>query len=176
VAETVKQKPERVETLPVVAEQLREWLPELNGRAVAITEAQVEKDNVPDLPIALVYPLRQDFTHNGGFTMTVEEEFVIEIWLEPVREKSKKGESPFWSYYQYNTFRNKMFAKFASIRSPQNGKYTFISMDVESSFLATVIAFRMRATYELCVEPDEWEKPAEITFSLCQPASSDCLA
>lgn len=168
---------EVVETLPAVAALLREWLPEMKGKVVAITEAEVTKDNVPELPIGLVYPLRQDFTQrNNGTSVTVEEEFVVEIWLEPAREKTKHGESPFWSYYEYNTFRNKMFARFAGTRTPQNGAYTFISMDVESNFLATVIAFRMKATYELCVEPDEWEEPVEATFSLCQPASSGCLA
>lgn len=175
MAKDVKQS-KATETLPAVAAHLREWLPELGGRAIPITEAEPTKDNVPDLPIALVYPLRQEFRHSGGYEMTVEEEFVIEIWLEPKREKSRKGETPFWAYYEYNAFRDKLFAAFAATRSPQNGSYTFISMDVESSFLSTVIAFRMKATYQLCVERDEWEAPAEITFDLCQPVSSDCLA
>lgn len=166
-----------VETLPAVASLLREWLPELHGRAIPITEADQDLNNMPELPIALVYPLRQLFNQpNGGFSMDVEEEFVIEIWLEPKREKSQRGETPFWSYYEYNSFRNKMFSRFASVRTPQGGSYQFISMDVESNSLATTIAFRLKANYELCADGvDECEAPAEITFDLCKPASSGCL-
>lgn len=176
MAPTVEEN--KTETLPAVAALMREWLPELHGRAIPITEADLRTETVAGLrlPLAVVYPLRQVFTHTGGFSMTVEEEFVIEVWLEPAREKTEKGESPFWSYYEYNTFRNKLFSRFAAERSPQNGTYQFISMDVDSNLLATVIAFRMKATYEHCADAvSELEEPATITFQLCKPASSGCL-
>lgn len=162
------------ETLPWVAERMREWIPQLDGRAIAVTDSDVTKDNVPTLPIALVAPLPQQFIHNGGDVMTVAENFVIEIWLAPIREIGEEGELPFWAYYEYNKFRNKLFNRFAGERTPQNGAIEFISMDVESNFLATVLTFRARATYDICRDEDEWEEPAEITFDLCQPRAPAC--
>ena len=164
-----------VETLPAVAERMRAHIKQLAGRAIPVTEAQVTKDNVPELPIAVVAPLRQDFTHNGGPRMTVVEGFVVEIWLEPAMEKTKHGESPFWSYYEYNKFRDRMFDLFAGWRTPQGGTLQFMSMDVESNFLATVLTFRFRATYDICRDDgDEWAEPATITFDLCKPRSPAC--
>jgi hypothetical protein len=170
----VEEDVKATETLLAVAAQLREWLPELGGRALAVTEAEVTKDNVPTLPLAMVAPLIQNFTHNGGMEMTVAEEFMIEIWLKPDRIKGENGETPFWSYYEYNKFRDKLFTKFGAWRTPQNGTLVFVSMDVESNYLATVLSFRMRAQYVICVDEDELECPAEITFSLCQPKSAAC--
>lgn len=162
-----------IETLPAVAKQIRDWIPELGGRALAVTDALITKDNVPTLPLVMVAPLRQDFTHNGQGTMTVDEQFMVEFWLDPAREKGEKGETPFWSYYEYNDLRNKLFDAFATWRSPQNGTVRFISMDVDANALATVLSFRMGAVYQVC-ESDRWEAPAEITFNLCQPASAEC--
>lgn len=162
------------ETLPAVAAMLRELLPELDGRALAVTEAEITKDNVPTLPLAMVAPLQQIFTHNGGHRMTVAEEFMVEIWLDPAREKGAKGETPFWSYYEYNGFRDRLFTYLAAWRTPQNGTLTFVTMDVESNYLATVLSFRLRATYDICPDIEEPECPAEITFRLCQPRSAAC--
>lgn len=165
-----------VETLPAIAAELREHIPQLVGRAIPVTEAYLgdKKDSVPELPIAIVAPLRQQFTHNGGPRMTVAEEFVIEIWLEPAMEKTKHGQTPFWSYYEYNKFRNDLFNHFAAWRTPQGGTLRFMSMDVESNFLATVLTFRLIATYDICREDNEWAEPAKITFDLCQPRSPAC--
>ncbi|UPT53288.1 hypothetical protein [Synechococcus phage Ssp-JY38] len=175
---------EETETLPFVAEILRRFLPELKGRAFPVTEAEITKDNVPTLPLGMVAPLRQDFTHNGGLRVTVVENFILEIWLEPARIKGEKGETPFWSYYEYNAFRDRLFALFAAIRSPQGGTFRFVSMDVDSTYLATMLSFRMTATYDTCVNQQELEKceatamqdglPAQITFALCRPRSQDC--
>lgn len=163
------------ETLPAVAERMRETITDLHKRAIPVTEAQVTKDNVPTLPIGVVAPLRQTFAKKGNYTYTIQEDFVIEIWLEPAREKTKDGgESPFWSYYAYNKFRNKMMVAFANWRTPQNGGLEFLSMDVESNFLATVLTFRLRATYDVCFDDGEDEPPANITFQLCQPVAA-CL-
>lgn len=165
------------ETLPAVAAALREWIPALAGRAIPVTEILVTKENLPSLPIAAVAPLIQNFTHNGGLKMTVSEEFTIDIWLPPEREQTAEGgETPFWSYYEYNKFRNELFSKFAGWRSPQNGRVSFVSMDVESNFLATVLTFRLRCVYDICADDSELEDPREIVITLCPPATPVCPA
>lgn len=163
------------ELLPAVADRLRAHMPQLAGRALAVSEADATKDNVPTLPIAIVAPLVQNFTHNGEYRMTVNEEFVIEVWMPPEREKTiEGGETPFWSYYAYNAFRDQLFDLFAAWRTPQNGTVRFVSMGVESNFLATVLTFRLRATYDICSDNQDVEAPAQITLSLCAPATKIC--
>jgi hypothetical protein len=161
------------ETLPAFAVALREWMPQLGDRAIAVSDGDVTSENVPTLPLAIVAPLRQNFTHVGQ-RVTVEEIFTAELWLEPAREKSKEGESPFWSYYPFNRLRNQLFNKLSTWRSPQNGTVALNYMDFESSSLATVVAFRLTATYDICRDDDEWEAPAEIVFDLCPPKSPVC--
>lgn len=161
------------ETLPAVAEALRLWMPQFNGRIIAVTDGDVTEENVPTLPIGIVAPLRQNF-RPAGQRITVEEVFSLELWLDPRREKSLKGESPFWSYYEYNSLRNQLFTKLSTWRTPQNGAVVLNSMDVESSSLATVVAFRLTATYDICRQDDELEEPAEIIFDLCPPKSPVC--
>ena len=160
------------ETLPAVAARLREFVPELRGRALPVTEAMVTQDNVPTLPLAIVAPLIQNMTHTGNGAMTVAEDFVIEVWLPPTMEANSTA---LWAYYNYNAFRNKIFTLFDGWRTPVNGGVRFISMDVESNFLATVITFRMRATYDVCSDADEREDPSIITVKLCEPAAPVCL-
>lgn len=159
-----------VEILPDVAAQIREWIPALGGRALAVTDALITKDNVPTLPLVMVAPLRQEFEHFGRGRMTIDEQFMVEFWLDPAREKGAKGETPFWSYYEYNDLRDKLFNAFATYRGPANATFRFISMDVDANELATVLSFRMGARYDIC-EDSQWEGPAEITFDLCAPKS-----
>jgi hypothetical protein len=160
------------ETLPAVAALLREHIPALLGRAIPVTEALVTQDNIPKLPLAIVAPLIQNFTQTTNDRMTVAEDFVIEVWLEPRMENNSTA---LWAYYNYNKFRNDLFNLFGSWRTPTNGAVRFISLDVESNLLATVMTFRMRATYDVEADADELEEPAIISFNLCTPASPVCL-
>jgi len=169
---------EETELLPAVATAIRAWIPELDGRALAVTEAEIRKDNVPTLPLAIVAPLRQVFTHNGAYRVTVVEEFVTEIWLHSVRETSADGgETPFWSYYEFNAFRNKFMSAFAGWRGPFNATVRFVSFDVEANEHAVVLTFRMSAEYQWCLDnandPSDGV-PARITFSLCAPQGTRC--
>lgn len=161
------------ETLPAVAARLREGLPQLQRRAFAVTEAQATKDNVPTLPVAIVAPLVQEYTHNGGNSIDVQEDFVVEVWLDPQREKtSDGGETPFWKYYAYNRFRDALFSLLTNgWRTPQGGTLRFVSMDVESNFLATVLTFRLRARYTVCTDSCDDEEPAIVSLSMCAPST-----
>lgn len=177
---------DETELLPQVAAALIEWIPELNGRAIAISEADITPETVPTLPIALVAPLQQTFTHNGGHVVNTVEEFVIEVWLKPIREKTSAGaETPFWSYYEYNKFRNNLFTRFLGWRSTLNGTLRFISFDIEANTYAVVLTFRMSIEYKWCPNADELNacdaamrqdgNPIKgITFALCTPKAETC--
>ena len=177
VVETPEVAHVETEVLPAVADALREWFPELGDRALAVTDAKITKENLPTLPIAMVAPLRQLYSHNSGGRLTVGEEFMIEIWLAPEREVGVGGETPFWSYYNFNALRNRLFDRFAGWRTPQNGAVVFVSLDIEVVEYAVMLSFRMRANYDICadapVEPPDGE-PARITYSLCAPQSLKC--
>lgn len=174
-----------IELLPAIADAIRGWFPELEGRAVAVTDAKITKENLPTLPLAMVAPLRQVYTHNSGGRMGVDDGFIVAFWLKSVREVGVNGETPFWSYYNFNAFRNKLFDLFAGWRTPQNGAVRFVSFDVDSDDYAVMLSFRMRATYDVCVseavpqgacEPTVHTdgQPGWIRAKLCKPLPLNC--
>lgn len=170
---------ENAELLPLVAALIAESFPELNGRALAVTEAVITPANLPTLPLVIVAPLTQTFSDNGGYRLPTQEEFMLEFWLKPEREQTATGgETPFWTYYEYNKLRNRVKSIFAGWRG-QGGTVIMRTMEIDADEFAVSISFRMRATYEECVpEPKLPEcepgtakdgDPAHITYSLCKP-------
>jgi hypothetical protein len=103
--------------LPQLADAIAEWFPELGGRALAVSEVTITKQNVPTLPLAMVAFARgtgdqSTTSHQPIFNM--EDAFVVEFWLEPARYKNRSGgETPFWSYYDYEAIRDTLLQNLA---------------------------------------------------------------
>src|SRR5262245_8839046 len=98
--------------LPALAEAVAQWFPELGGRALAVSEVTITKENVPTLPLAMVGYAHGIITGNppqrsSKTEYNFQDWFVIEFWLEPARYKKANGsETPFWSYYPYEAIRD----------------------------------------------------------------------
>ena len=98
--------------LPALAEQLKLWFPELAGRALAVSDVSVSKENVPTLPLVMCAFARSTSEPRANarhFEMI--DAFIVEFWLEPQRYKRADGsETPFWSYYPYESIRETLWS------------------------------------------------------------------
>jgi hypothetical protein len=168
--------------LPALAEQIAIWFPELGGRSLAVSDANITKENVPTLPLCMVAfargtgdpPAR---TNTDIFDAT--DTFVVEFWLEPSRYKKSNGsETPFWSYYDYEAIRDTLLSHVAFWETPGGERIGYRNLTIEADALAVTLTFGFVATYRWCAAPPP--KPdciitKPIGFRLCTPPAECCL-
>lgn len=142
--------------LPTLAEALAEWFPELGGRALAVSEVTVSKENIPTLPLAMVAFVRGtgDQTSSNRYIFNMEDAFVIEFWLEPARYKKKDGSmTPFWSYYDYEAIRDNLLAHLAAWDYPGSERIVYRGLNIEADALAVTLTFAFVANFRWCHKP-----------------------
>jgi hypothetical protein len=163
--------------LPAVAEAVAEWFPELQGRALAVSEVSVTKENVPSLPLALVAFVRSTAEpprRSYAESFEVADAFIIEFWLEPARyRKSNGSETPFWSYYPYEEIRDTLLNNLVRWPTPGGEHIAYRGLNIEAEPLAVTLTFAFVATFNWCAKIPDRGDPFKIGFKLCTPAS--CL-
>jgi hypothetical protein len=164
--------PAKQKFLPALAEQLAEWFPELNGRALAVSEVSITKDNVPTLPLAMAAFIRSTAnpSPSNPEMFEVVDTFIVDFWLEPARYKKANGtETPFWSYYDYEAIRNKLLANMARWETPGGERLAYRGLVIEAEPLAVTLTFTFMATFRWCAPKTEFGEPFTINFNLCTP-------
>lgn len=142
--------------LPTVAAHVAIWFPELNGRSIAVSEAQITKENLPDLPLVMVSLAREQNEDRPSDAskslLNLRDNFVIEFWMEPARIKRGNGtETPFWSYYDYETIRSRLLAGLTGgYLGPSGERISYLNMTIESDAFSVVITFTFAATFQWC--------------------------
>jgi hypothetical protein len=169
--------------LPALAEALIEWFPQLGGRALAVSDVTVSKENVPTLPLVMVAFVRGTGTSPSWSRfaeVNLEDNFVIEFWLEPARyKKPNKTETPFWSYYDYESIRDTLLNNISLWQSPSGERVAYRSLIIQADSLAVTLTFGFVAVSQWCRDKtllDQGERFV-INFNLCTPAgtiSPDC--
>lgn len=155
--------------LPKIASDVALWFPELDGRALAVSDAdQLTRENTPKLPLVMVALAREqsDQPPNASKSLiNLRDDFIIEFWLEPNRYKRTNGtESPFWSYYDYASIRDRLLNGFTNgYLGPDGERISYRQLAQESSAFAVVLTFTFTATYQWCpsaMPSDGCELPA----------------
>jgi hypothetical protein len=171
--------------LPALAEAIAEWFPELGGRSLAVSEVTVNKENIPTLPLAMVAYVRgtgEQSTSSNQSIFNMEDAFVVEFWLEPARYKRANGsETPFWSYYDYETIRDTLLENMARWDAPHGERPAYRGLNIEADQLAVTLTFAFVAAMRWCASPAS-KKPESIVsgvkFNLCTDQSvcvPDCF-
>lgn len=170
--------------LPALADAIAEWFPELGGRALAVSEVTVNKENIPTLPLAMVAFVRGTGDQSTGSRQTIfnlEDAFIIEFWLEPARYKKKDGsQTPFWSYYDYEAIRDTLLENMSRWEAPHGERPAYRGLNIEADELAVTLTFAFVAAMRWCtstsVPPDGIV--TGIKFNLCTDQTvcvPDCL-
>lgn len=175
--------------LPEIAALIAEWFPELGGRALAVSEANITRENMPTLPLCMVALIASDADRwvwqSAASRTDMVEDFMVEFWLAPVKLRKADGtETPFWAFYDYEQFRDKLLSEIIRYNGPRGQRIEFVRMAIESDQFAVVLSFRFKAHFKWCAnefeaapcEPDVARDggPARIVTKICQPASVYC--
>jgi hypothetical protein len=164
---------EKARFLPALAEAITEWFPELGGRALAVSNAQITKLNVPTLPLVMVAFARgvgDQSTQNYQPSFKLTDNFIIEFWLQPERYKKANGaETPFWSYYDYEAIRTKLLSNLGRWDTPDGEHIAYRYLTIGADELAVTLSFGFVAVKQFCpIDPAQGE-PFTISFDLCPP-------
>lgn len=167
--------PKEKRFLPALALELAQWFPELNGRALAVSEIEVTKENVPTLPLAMVAFARSAAdppVRSSTEEFEVTDHFVVEFWLEPMRIKQKGGgETPFWSYYDYEAIRDTLLANIVRWPSPNNGTIQYRSLTVDADRMAITLTFAFTVIFQWCAPVTDFGEKFKAGVRLCTPVA-----
>jgi len=159
--------------LPALAEAIVEWFPELQGRALAVSEVSVTKENVPTLPLVMVAFLRsagEAPTRNSRDSFDVADEFIVEFWLEPSRYKRANGsETPFWSYYDYEAIRDTLLQNLTRWEAPGCERISYRTLTIGADPFAVTLSFAFTASFRWKAKTTEFGDAFKIGLRLLTP-------
>lgn len=161
--------------LPALADAIADWFPELGGRALAVSEVELTKENVPTLPLAMtafVRSLAEPPVRGPATMFDITDTFIVEFWLPPARYKKANGsETPFWSYYDYEAIRDTLLSNLAYWESPNGERIAYRGMMVEADVFAVTLTFTFIAVFRWCPDkpPALGEPIRSVGFTLCVP-------
>jgi hypothetical protein len=135
-----------------MAKAIVSWFPELEGRALPVSEESVTKENIPTLPVCTVALFRETGNNTvASQDLKPEEEFFVSFWFKPVRYQRADGsDTPFWAYYDYDTLRDRFVSHLQDWVSPRGEKIQYMELTVQSDHLAVIVTFRLRHKFNFC--------------------------
>lgn len=179
--------PESKSLLPTVAAAMARIFGELEGRALAVSEANITKENMPTLPLCMVALMRGDVAGQWNWRAAngrneLADDFFVDFWLKPLKYLRADGsESPFWAFYDYEEFRDRLLNWMVGFRGPRGQRLEYKSMAVESDQYAVVLSFRLASHYDWCRtdEESDGESTSEgstvrLVTKLCTPKTNYC--
>lgn len=178
--------------LPELAKHIALWFPELDGRAIAVADAKITRQNMPTLPLVMLCFANElpgaaqtsaiNISQRSQFELV--DEFVIEFWLQPNRYvKEDNVESPFWSYYDYEAIRNRLLSALYKYTGSNNERIWYRGLSQEVDEFAEVLVFTMQARYNWCPDEEIIAALSEVgeiiddktfSFNLCAPKTVFC--
>lgn len=142
--------------LPDFAAKVAEWFPELGGRSLAVSEADMDRQKLPTLPLAMTALAASDMDGSWNWKsptaqQTMYDSFVQEFWLKPMTVKREDGsETPFWSFYDYEHFRDVLLSHVQRYVGPRGQRVEYRRMTVEADAYAVILSFEFRAHFNWC--------------------------
>ena len=159
-----------------LAEAIATWFPELGGRSLAVSDAEITKENIPTLPLVMVAftrSLAEPPMRTQATMFEILDTFVVEFWLSPARYKKANGSgTPFWSYYDYEEIRDTLLTNIAYWESPGGERVSYRGLQIEADPLAVTLTFTFLAVFRWCATvPDTHLGTTieKIGFNLCVP-------
>jgi hypothetical protein len=140
-------------TLLDMRDQLEPLFPELEGRLIAVSEMEVNRSNVPKMPIGMIVLTDATFQQNEKTNKppVVSENIVVEFWFKNNKiRRTDKSETEFWAFYDYDGLLERFLNWLYQYRSPRNYRVQPIKMDLESNELAVMLTFTLKHTYDFC--------------------------
>jgi hypothetical protein len=154
-------------TCPALAKAIGDWFPELGGRSLAVSEADITPENIPKLPLVMVGLIKEtaDNPTKSNREPLISEDISVQFWVETEKHKLKKGgESPFWKFHDYEPVRNKLISLLRNWKSPWGYRISYQGMDLESTAFAVMLNFQFKHEFVWCDDADQDEQPSPIVW------------
>lgn len=145
-------------TLPEIAKRIvSPAFPELEGRAIAVTGVDDDPEAAKSIkfPFALI-GLRIGDTEGpavigANLKINLRDNFIIEFNMKKERYKNREGaETSLFSYYDYETIRDRLFNAMAEFAGEHGITFEFVSLDISTEGDSVYIEFQFRQIYEWC--------------------------
>lgn len=131
--------------------------PELEGRAIPVTGVDDDKEgtDATKLPFVLIGLRKGDTSGPAELgtktAINLRDDFIVEFNLEKTRYRNLKGgETPFFSYYDYESVRDRLFNAIIQFSGEHGITFEFVSLDISTEGDVVYIEFRFRQNYEWC--------------------------
>lgn len=131
--------------------------PEIEGRAIPVTGVEDDKAGTDATPKPFVLVgLRQGDTSGPATigqnsTINLRDDFIVEFNFKKERYRNGKGaETPFFSYYDYESIRDRLFNAIVDFSGEYGITFEFVTLDISTEGDTVYIEFRFRQNYEWC--------------------------
>lgn len=163
-------------TIFELAEELKKVFPDMTGtRFIPVSEIEVNRSNVPTMPLGLVALKEVDITMPLGSNKAPEitENLIIEMWFESNKlVRTNKTETNFWAAYDYDPLLQKFIDWCMDFKTTKGGRIRPSKMDIDSSEVALMISFTVKHTYEFCRSQEDGV-PVRISHSVVVKTECD---
>lgn len=164
--------------IPALAAAISVAFPELEGRAIAVSEVDAfnDKTNVPTLPLAVVALIGEEGvqSENGGGKIELVSDVLVQFMFGPEKYKRQDGcDTPFYAFYDYDAIRDRLLEMAVDWSSPRGGRLSYRSLDIESDEFGVSITFRLRIRETWCRAKTETPPPITITSRLQIPSACE---
>ncbi len=153
-----------------IAHLIRKSFPELEERAFAISEVQLTKENMPNLPLACVVLNGIKAVNQSNDVNTpvdIEEMLCAEFWTRSKNyAKADGGVSPFYAFQDYRQIMDRLFNALTGYFTPQRKPVRFISMDLMADEYCHTISFKFSVIWRWCAEEDDTCNPIKVKFKI----------
>lgn len=150
-----------------LANDVASWFPMLQGRALAVSDASITKENVPTLPLAMLALDRMTVVHNPASSADPEitDNFAVEFWLKNVKYTNGAKETAFWAYHDHVPIRDMLWTRLRQKQHASKGAYLFqfLPMEVGVDTFAVTLTFKFNRIYSWC--PIELDAPVPIRIT-----------
>jgi hypothetical protein len=164
-----------MDVLRTVAGAVAKAFPDLDGRVMVVTEAQINRERVPRLPACLIALINE--TPDGRSAINtasqnkLREVFVIDFWLPPKAydaagneiDAKAIGDQPtetvYFAYYPYDKIRNALLNAISDLQTDQRGRLYYEKLEISGDKFAVTLTFTFSHAWNWCASPPT---PAEI--------------
>lgn len=144
-------------TLPEIAKYIvSPTFRELEGRAIPVTGVEDDKEGQSAItkPFALV-GLRIGDTSGpaeigDNSRINLRDDFIIEFNFNKDRYKKGGAETSLFSYYDYESIRDRLFNAMVAFAGEYGITFEFVSLDISTEGDTVYIEFRFRQNFEWC--------------------------
>lgn len=144
-----------------LARRINEAFPELDGRAFAVSECDVNKERMPRLPACMV-ALKAETSNRAraAAQTTITEIVVADFWFSPRKytddgeicevRPTPDGRAVYYAFYDYGAIRDRLLDALNGWLSPQGAPLEYYKLEIAADEFATTTTMCFEHKWNWC--------------------------